>query len=445
MTTSSSPNEVRTLRQSMGIPTLVVFGLSYMVPMTVFTTYGIVNEITGGFLSTAYLLTLLAMLFTACSYAFMGKMVPSAGSAYAYTRVGLGSGVGFLTGWTVMIDYILLPMLNYLLIGLYLAERFPSVPAWVFSLIALVLVTGLNIVGVAAVKSANVVLVLLQVVFFAIFFVYAARAFDPSAQLLDPFVGPGFDITSVAAGAAVLCLSFLGFDAVSTMAEEAREPRRSIPRAVILTTVIGGLFFVAVSWFAHMASPDVMTGDAADVAAVEMLTRIGGNLLTALFLAAYITGALGSALASQASVSRILYAMGRDRLLPRQIFGTLSPRFRTPVGAIIVVAVISLSALVADVDFVASIVSFGALSAFTMVNLSVIATYLVHAERRTVATYLLYGAIPAGGFVLTAWLWTSLTPVAVILGLVWVAIGVSRLLWHTRMFSRPVPRMHLSE
>ena len=445
MTTSSSPNEFRTLRQSMGIPALVFFGLSYMVPMTVFTTYGIVNEITGGFLSTAYLLTLLAMLFTACSYAFMGKMVPSAGSAYAYTRVGLGSGVGFLTGWTVMIDYILLPMLNYLLIGLYLAERFPSVPAWVFSLIALVLVTGLNIVGVAAVKSANVVLVLLQVVFFAIFFVYAARAFDPSAQLLDPFVGPGFDITSVAAGAAVLCLSFLGFDAVSTMAEEAREPRRSIPRAVILTTVIGGLFFVAVSWFAHMASPDVMTGDAADVAAVEMLTRIGGNLLTALFLAAYITGALGSALASQASVSRILYAMGRDRLLPRQIFGTLSPRFRTPVGAIIVVAVISLSALVADVDFVASIVSFGALSAFTMVNLSVIATYLVHAERRTVATYLLYGAIPAGGFVLTAWLWTSLTPVAVILGLVWVAIGVSRLLWHTRMFSRPVPRMHLSE
>lgn len=445
MTTSSSPNEFRTLRQSMGIPTLVFFGLSYMVPMTVFTTYGIVNEITGGFLSTAYLLTLLAMLFTACSYAFMGKMVPSAGSAYAYTRVGLGSGVGFLTGWTVMIDYILLPMLNYLLIGLYLAERFPSVPAWVFSLIALVLVTGLNIVGVAAVKSANVVLVLLQVVFFAIFFVYAARAFDPSAQLLDPFVGPGFDITSVASGAAVLCLSFLGFDAVSTMAEEAREPRRSIPRAVILTTVIGGLFFVAVSWFAHMASPDVMTGDAADVAAVEMLTRIGGNLLTALFLAAYITGALGSALASQASVSRILYAMGRDRLLPRQIFGTLSPRFRTPVGAIIVVAVISLSALVADVDFVASIVSFGALSAFTMVNLSVIATYLVHAERRTVATYLLYGAIPAGGFVLTAWLWTSLTPVAVILGLVWVAIGVSRLLWHTRMFSRPVPRMHLSE
>ena len=202
---------------------------------------------------------------------------------------------------------------------------------------------------------------------------------------------------------------------------------------------------MAVAWFAHMAGPEVMTGDAADVAAVELLARIGGNLLTALFLAAYITGALGSALASQASVSRILYAMGRDGLLPRKVFGRLSPRFRTPVGAILVVAVISLSALVADVDFVASIVSFGALSAFTMVNLSVIATYLVRAEHRTAATYLLYGVIPAVGFLLTAWLWTSLTPVAVVLGLVWIAIGVFRLLWHTRMFTRPVPRMHLSE
>ncbi|WP_260983337.1 APC family permease [Kocuria salsicia] len=433
------------LHKSMGVPTLVYFGLSYMVPMTVFTTYGIVNEITGGFLSTAYLLTLFAMLFTACSYAFMGRAVQSAGSAYAYTRVGLGSAVGFVTGWTVMIDYILLPMLNYLLIGLYLAERFPAVPAWAFSLAALALVTVLNIVGVAAVKSANVVLVLLQVVFFIIFFVYAARAFDPSVHPLDPFIRSDLDISGIAAGAAVLCLSFLGFDAVSTMSEEAKDAKHSIPRAVILTTVIGGLFFVAVAWFAHMAAPEVETGAAADVAAVTLLSQIGGNLLTAFFLAAYVTGALGSALASQASVSRILYAMGRDHLLPHKFFGTLSPRFRTPAGAILLVAVISVSAVFADVDFVASIVSFGALTAFSMVNLSVISTYLVRAERRTVSTYLLYGAVPTVGFALTAWLWTSLAPHTVLLGLGWVALGIIRLLWHTRMFTRPVPRMHLTE
>ena len=160
-------NTTGSLKRSMGVPALVFFGLSYMVPMTVFTTYGIVNAITGGFLASAYLITLAAMLFTAFSYAAMGRKVRSAGSAYAYARVGLGGGIGFLTGWAVMIDYVLLPMLNYLLIGLYLAERFPSVPAWVFSMLALVLVTALNIVGITVVKSANVVLVLLQVVLHA--------------------------------------------------------------------------------------------------------------------------------------------------------------------------------------------------------------------------------------------------------------------------------------
>lgn len=433
------------LRRSMGLPTLVFFGLSYMVPMTVFTTYGIVNNITGGFLASAYLITLAAMLFTACSYAFMGRRVESAGSAYAYTRVGLGGGAGFLTGWTVMIDYVLLPMLNYLLIGLYLAEQFPAVPAWVFSMAALVLVTVLNVVGILVVKSTNMVLVSLQVVFFLIFFIFAARAFDPAAGPLDPFIRSDFSLTAVAAGAAVLCLSFLGFDAISTMSEEAKNPTRTIPRAVILTTLIGGFFFVTVSWFAYMAHPAVIAGDGADVAAISVLAHIGGNLLTALFLAAYVTGALGSAVASQASVSRILFAMGRDRVLPRKLFGTVSERFRTPVGAILVVAVISISAVFADVDFVASIVSFGALTAFSMVNLSVIATFLFRDGQRSARSIIRYGVVPLIGFLLTAWLWTSLTTGTVLLGLAWIALGFVQLLWHTRMFTRPVPRMHLED
>ena len=433
------------LKKSMGIPTLVFFGLSYMVPMTVFTTYGIVNDITGGFLASAYLITMIAMLFTACSYAFMGRTVRSAGSAYAYTRVGLGGNAGFLTGWVVMIDYVLLPMLNYLLIGLYLAERFPAVPAWAFTLLALILVTAMNIVGITVIKSANVILVLLQVVFFVIFFVFAARMFDPTVSPLDPFFRSDFSLSAVVAGSAVLCLSFLGFDAISTMAEEAKDPTSSIPRAVIITTVVGGAFFVAVSWFSHMAHPAVITGQDADVAAISMLAQVGGNLLTALFLAAYVTGALGSALASQASVARILYAMGRDGVLPNKLFGSISRRFRTPVGAVLVVAVISLSAVVADVDFIASIVSFGALTAFSMVNLSVVATYLIRQRRRGPVAVLIYGVLPLVGFLLTAWLWTNLAGSTVLLGLVWLALGVIQLLWRTRGFTRPVPQMHLDE
>lgn len=446
-TSAASPNTAAppTLHRTLGIPTLVLFGLAYMVPMTVFTTYGIVNAITQGHLALAYVVTLVAMLFTAVSYALLSRRIPSAGAAYTYTRAGFGRHTGFLTGWTIMIDYILLPMLNYLLIGLYLHEQFPAIPAWVFSMTALVVVTALNIVGISVVKGANAVLVTLQIVFFAIFFVLAARAFQPGVSLLDPFVGGDVDFSLILAGAAILCLSFLGFDAISTMSEEAKAPRRTVPIAIILTTLVGGMIFVLISWAAHMAFPQVLTGENAEVAALAMLAHIGGDVLVALFLAAYVTGALGSALASQASVSRILYAMGRDGVLPRRLFGTLSRTFRTPVGAILVVAVVSISAVFASVDFVASIVSFGALTAFSLVNLSAISVCLVQRRRFDIGALLLYGAVPAIGFLLTVWLWTNLTGLTLVLGLAWIAVGVVYLAFLTRGFRVPPPALELDE
>ena len=340
-----------------------------------------------------------------------------------------------------MIDYILLPMLNYLLIGVYLNQQFPAVPGWVFALLALVVVTGLNIVGIDAVKSANVVIVALQAIFFVVFFAVAAQSFQPDVNAFDPFVRGDFNLAAVTAGAAILCLSFLGFDAISTMAEEARDPQRTIPRAIVATTVIAGVFFVAVTWFAYMAFPEVITGEGADSAALTMLTHLGGNLLTSLFLAAYVTGAMGSALASQASVSRILYSMGRDRVLPHRIFGSLSRRFRTPVGAILVVAIISISAVFSSVDFVASIVSFGALTAFSLVNLSVISVFLIRKNVEGKKSIFIHGCLPLIGFALTVWLWTSLSLITLVVGLSWIAVGIIYLVWLTRGFKRPVPAM----
>lgn len=428
------------LKRSLGIPTLVIFGLAYLVPMTVFTTYGIVNEITGGFLSSAYFLTLVAMLFTAISYAVLSRKVSSAGSAYAYTRLGFGSKIGFLTGWTVLIDYILLPMLNYLLIGIYLNQQFPSVPGWVFALAALVLVTTLNIVGISAVKSANVVIVALQCLFFAVFLLVAVRSFQSGVSPLDPFFRSDFELSAVAAGAAILCLSFLGFDAISTMAEEARDPERTVPRAIVATTIIAGIFFIGISWTAYMAFPEVITGPEAESSAVIMLANIGGNFLTSLFLAAYVTGATGSALASQASVSRILYSMGRDSVLPKRV-GVLSRRFRTPVGAVLFVAAVSLSAVFADVDTVASLVSFGALTAFSLVNLSVISVFLLRKNVEGTKSYFVHGVIPSIGFLLTVWLWTNLNMSTLVVGVCWILVGLGYLVFLTRGFKRPVPRM----
>jgi putrescine importer len=213
------------LKRVLGVPSLVLFGMVYMVPLTVFTTYGIVTELTGGRVPVAYLVTLVAMVFTARSYARMSAAYPVAGSAYAYTQKSFGAPVGFLAGWSLLLDYLFLPMLNYLVIGIYLGAAIPSVPAWVFILGSIVLVTALNIVGIVSVARANFLLLALQAVFIVVFVAMAVVTISGagSVNLLAPFTGDGTvdGATPIFAGAAILCLSFLGFDAVSTLSEEA--------------------------------------------------------------------------------------------------------------------------------------------------------------------------------------------------------------------------------
>ncbi|AKS32012.1 APC family permease [Mycolicibacterium goodii] len=436
------------LKRALGLPSLVLFGLVYMVPLTVFTTYGIVTQTSGGRLPLAYLVTLAAMVFTARSYARMSVAYPVAGSAYTYAQKSFGAPVGFLAGWSLLLDYLFLPMINYLVIGLYLSAAIPAVPAWVFVLIGIVIVTVLNIVGIVSVARANFVIIAIQAIFIVTFLVLAtSKVFGyGTVDLAAPFTGdgtaPGFN--PVLAGAAVLCLSFLGFDAVSTLSEEAKDPKRDVPRAIMIATLVSGLIFVVLSYVGQMVFPSNEFTDV-DSGSLDVMMTAGGNFLQVFFTAAYVAGATGSAITSQASVARILYAMGRDGVLPRPFFGHVSPRFSTPVYAILAVAVISLLAIVIDLAILASVISFGALVAFSVVNLSVIKHYFVdHHERDGMQ---LIGALvlPLIGFALTVWLWFSLDSLALIIGLCWLAVGFLWLAGITRGFRQPTPVLDMTE
>src|SRR5882757_600719 len=249
---STSDGERGSLRRALGVPSLVLFGLVYMVPLTVFTTYGIVTQLTGGRLSVTYLVTLAAMIFTARSYARMAAEYPLAGSAYTYTQKTFGAPVGFLAGWSLLLDYLFLPMLNYLVIGIYMTAAIPAVPPWVWILISIVLVTVLNMIGIVSVARANVLVIGLQAVFIVVFVVMSVAAVSSSGtvNLMTPLTGDG-TVTGagpVLAGAAILCLSFLGFDAISTLSEEAKDPIRSVPRAIMISTVVSGFIFFALSY-----------------------------------------------------------------------------------------------------------------------------------------------------------------------------------------------------
>jgi amino acid transporter len=430
------------LQRALGLPSLILFGLVYMVPLTVFTTYGIVTETTGGRLPVAYIVTLIAMVFTAVSYARMSVAYPVAGSAYTYSQKSFGAPVGFLTGWSLLLDYLFLPMINYLVIGIYLAAAFPAVPAWVFIVAAIAIVTVLNIVGIVSVARANFLIIAIQTIFIVTFVVLAlGKLFGHGTiDVAAPFTGDGTvgGASPIFAGAAVLCLSFLGFDAVSTLSEEAKAPKRDVPRAILIATILSGLIFIGLSYVSQLVYPSNKFADV-DSGSLDVMTAAGGQFLSTFFTAAYVAGALGSALTSQASVSRILYAMGRDGILPRRVFGHVSARYSTPVYVILVVSAISLLAVVIDLTTLASLISFGALVAFSAVNLSVIKHYFIDLRERQGGQVLTSLIIPAIGFILTVWLWTSLSGLTLVIGLCWLAIGFIWLLGVTRGFSRPTP------
>ncbi len=437
----------RSFRKSLGIPALVLFGLAYMVPLAVFTTYGLVTRMSQGHLPAAYLFTLAAMLLTAYSYGRMVQAHPYSGSVYSYTRKTFGAAFGFLAGWTLLLDYIFLPLLSYLLIGIYMADYFPSVPLSVWILGSIVLVTLLNLVGIESITRVNWVLIVAQMVFVVVFIALSLShlgAQPAPAPLVQPFYDEHFSLPLVMSGAAVLCLSFLGFDAVSTMAEETPEPRRQIPAAIMLVTLIGGVLFIVVAYFGQLVFPEWQALSDADSAALDVLRRIGGEWLVTFFTATYVAGCFASAMVSQASVSRVLFAMGRDGAIPR-VFGKLVTKKRVPATAILLISLLSLIALFVTLDTVANMISFGALFAFSAVNLAVVKHYLVDQRLIGKGNYLRYGALPAVGFLSTIWLWSSLSGMSFLIGFGWMCLGFVCLLSATRMFLVPLPELNMAE
>lgn len=270
-------------------------------------------------------------------------------------------------------------------------------------------------------------------------FVSGSGSVDLMAPLTGDGTAPGFSV--LFAGAAILCLSFLGFDAVSTLSEEAKDPTRSVSLAIMITTVLGGLIFFVLSYLAQLVFPSNQFSDV-DSAALDVMMKAGGHFFSTFFTAAYVAGALGSALTSQASVARILYAMGRDGILPRRVFGHVSPRFDTPVFAILVVSVVSLLALVLTLTTLASMISFGALVAFSAVNLAVFKHYFIDRHERSVLNNVV---LPFIGVALTIWLWTSLSGLTLVIGLSWLAFGFIYLAARTQGFRRPTPVMDMKE
>ncbi|MDO9329744.1 MAG: APC family permease [Pseudomonas sp.] len=436
------------LQRTLSLGSVVLFGIAYMTPIIVLGTFGILAQSTAGMVPAAYLAALVAMFFTAMSYGRMASAFPVAGSAYSYVRKAISPKLGFIAGWAVLLDYLFLPMAIWLIGAAYLNSAFPAVPQWIWVLAFIGITSAINIVGLKLANGINALLMLVQflvlIAFVALCIHYVGGDASTPLWSIKPFFNGDMQMPLIMSGAAIACYSFLGFDAVSTLTEETRDPRRTIPRAIMLITLIGGLIFVSVSYFVQIAHPSFQF-DSVDSAAYEIARNIGGDLFVTIFLIGLIVGQFASGLSAQASGSRLLFAMGRDGVLPKSFFGTLHERFGTPVNSILLCAVVALLALKLDVTTSTSFINFGAFLAFSLVNLSVIFHYWIGGEKKGLREFVLFLLFPFIGLAADLWLMVSLDHLAIYLGLSWLAIGVVYLAVLTGGFRRQPPEMDFQE
>lgn len=438
------------LRKSLRLWQVVIIGLAYLTPMTVFDTFGIVSGLTSGHVPSAYILALLGILFTAVSYGVLVRHFPQSGSAYTYTQKAINPHIGFLVGWSSLLDYLLLPMVNALLAKLYLSAMFPEVPGWVWVTAFVTLITLINIRSINLVANFNVLFVGVQLVIMAVFVYLCLRGLGQgegqgTPWTLIPFSDDKTQLSALMAGATILCFSFLGFDAVTTLSEETHQPEKVIPRAIFLTALIGGAVFILISFFIQAYFPTMERFQDHEAALPEIALYVGGKLFQSIFIACTVINTIASGLASQTSVSRLLYVMGRDKVIPHGLFARLHPRYKTPVLNIIVVGLISLSAIFFDLVTATSIINFGALVAFSFVNLAVINhCYLRQGMKQGLGNKLKHLILPTIGFCIIALLWLDLNEHSLLFGGVWAAAGVLYLGWLTKSF-RVAPPSYIAE
>lgn len=434
------------LIRSLKLRHVVFFGLAYMAPYAVFDTFGIVSEITNGHVPAAYILITIAILFTAYSYGKMVKVYPSAGSAYFYTRRTINSGLGFLVGWAALLDYLFLPMINALLSYIYFSSAFPNVPNWVWIVGTIVVTTALNMTGVKLANSINLLMVIFEFLVAVIFVILTIRGITNGGEFtIVPFSSESATFSGLFAGASILALSFLGFDAITTMSEETIKPTKNIPRGIFLIALLGGIFFITVTYFMQLLFPDVSLLNNTASASPEIAKYIGGVLFQSIFIAGAGVAVIACGLTQQMSASRLLYAMGRDGVLPKNIFGYIHPRSGIPIYNVLFVSLIAFTALFLDLETATSLINFGAFTAFAFVNLTVIFYYFRQKRPHTTTSIIGNVIAPFIGFAFNTYLWYNLESSALIVGIIWVALGIIYLLYLTKFFSVTPPELDFDE
>ena len=436
------------LRRSLGFADLLIYGLIFMVPIAPFGIFGSVFQSSGGMVALAYVIGMVAMAFTALSYAQMARAFPMAGSVYTYAGRGIAAPVGFLAGWVILLDYVLVPALLYLVASAAMTSFVPGVPIWVWLIAFIVLNTVVNYLGIEMTARMNKIMLVAELIVLAIFLVIGIVALVQGKGHGDA-LSPLFDSSTfswpLAFGAvSVAVLSFLGFDGISMLAEESRVETRRLGRSMVFALALAGVLFVVQTWVAALLTPDRATllseGDAAGTAFYDTAEYAGGHWLSVLTaVATAVAWGFANSLVAQAATSRLLFAMARDRQLPA-FLGKVHPKHKVPVNATFLVAGVSLvlglymSSRDDGITLLGTLVNFGAMTAFLALHVSVVVHYVVRNRSRDWWRHLV---APVIGFLILLYVVINASIAAQVLGFVWLAIGAVILVGSILMGRRP--------
>jgi len=425
------------LRRTLGLWDLILYGMIVIQPTAPMPVYGIMSQRAHGHAVTTVLIAMVAMLFTAISYGRMARAYPSAGSAFTYVGSEIHPALGYVTGWGMAMDYMLNPIVCTILCSKFALNFVPEIPYAVLVVIFLALFTALNLFGIRTSARINDTLAAAMGIVIAIFLAAAVRyvlktPHDGLAFFTRPFYDPAtFSVPAVLGGTSLAVLTYIGFDGISTLSEEAENPKRNILLATVLVCLITGLLASVEVYAAQVVWPTSRPFPDVDTAYVSVAGLAGGHWLFILINVTLLVATIGSGMGSQLGAARLLYGMGRGNAIPKSFFGAIEPKRRIPRNNVLFVGFFALvGTTFLTFERAAELLNFGALLAFMGVNAASFVRYFLRERRRDVSNFL----VPICGFIVCLLLWLNLSKPAKIAGVVWMAVGIAYGAYRTRGF-----------
>ena len=417
------------LKKVLKLKDLVFYGMIMMVLIAPMAVYGEIEHASEGMTPLVYIVGMICMLFTALSYKSMSEEFPIGGSVYAYVQHGVNHHVGFIAGWMILLDYIFVPALLYVLVSQICAATFPGVPAIVWVIGFIVINCVINIRGVEYTAGADLILFIIELVTVVIFIIAGIRFVlnggGTGAFVADPIYQPGkINLNFIASACTIAALSFLGFDGISTLAGEAVNPKKDIGKAIIISLLCISLIFVIETYVACLILPDWESTALGDGFYDAAALAVGEWFRIALVFITILAAGIANTLVAQSSAARLLYSMGRDRVMP-PIFGKLHPKYKTPYMGILILAGFSfIITLIIPPATLTRLVTLGAMSSFIMLNAAVFIYFIIRKKRTDIKGILKYGLLPIIGVFILCYIFTGFDKVSYIVGGAWLVIGI---------------------